>query len=109
MMALDECPPGTSDFSYARKNRLTSHTAGKEDGNAITETEGLYGYSQAYFPIVQGCVYPELRKESAKFVSDLGADGNAIGGLAVGEPTEKMYEMIEVVNDISCLQIARDI
>lgn len=52
------------------------------------------------FPIVQGCVYKDLRQESAKFVADLGADGNAIGGLAVGEPTEKMYEMIEIVNEI---------
>jgi queuine tRNA-ribosyltransferase len=64
------------------------------------ETEGIYGYYQSYFPIVQGCVYPDLRRESAEFVADLGADGNAIGGLAVGEPTEQMYEMIEVVNEI---------
>lgn len=55
---------------------------------------------KAYFPIVQGCTYPDLRRESAKFVADLGADGNAIGGLAVGEPAEVMYDMIEVVNDI---------
>ncbi len=100
MMALDECPPGTSDFSYARKSLDLTHRWLKRGWQRYQETEGLYGYSQAYFPIVQGCVYPELRKESAKFVSDLGADGNAIGGLAVGEPTEKMYEMIEVVNDI---------
>ena len=65
-----------------------------------TSTEGLYGYHQAYFPIVQGCTYPELRRESAKFVTDLGAEGNAIGGLAVGEPAEVMYDMIEVVNEI---------
>ncbi|GFI57305.1 queuine tRNA-ribosyltransferase [Muribaculaceae bacterium] len=100
MMALDECPPGTSDFSYARKSLDLTHRWLKRGWQRYQETEGLYGYSQAYFPIVQGCVYPELRKESARFVSDLGADGNAIGGLAVGEPTEKMYEMIEVVNDI---------
>ena len=66
----------------------------------MNETEGKYGYRQAFFPIVQGCVYPELRREAARHVAELGADGNAIGGLAVGEPTEKMYEMIEVVNEI---------
>ena len=63
-------------------------------------TPDKYGYKQTFFPIVQGCVYPELRRESAKFIADQGREGNAIGGLAVGEPTEKMYEMIEVVNDI---------
>ena len=66
----------------------------------FNETEALYGYQQTLFPIVQGCTYKELRKEAAKFIADKGADGNAIGGLAVGEPTEVMYEMIEVVNDI---------
>lgn len=100
MMALDECPPGTSDYNYARKSLDLTHRWLKRGWKRYQETEVLYGYSQAYFPIVQGCVYPDLRRESAKFISDLGADGNAIGGLAVGEPTEKMYEMIEVVNEI---------
>lgn len=100
MMALDECPPGTSDYSYARKSLDLTHRWLLRGWKRYNETEGIYGYHQAYFPIVQGCVYPDLRRESAKFVADLGADGNAIGGLAVGEPTEKMYEMIEVVNDI---------
>lgn len=100
MMALDECPPGTSDYDYA-KNSLGLTQRWLERGwKRYKETEGLYGYRQAYFPIVQGCVYPDLRSEAAKHVADLGADGNAIGGLAVGEPTEKMYEMIEIVNDI---------
>lgn len=100
MMALDECPPGTSDYDYA-KNSLGLTLRWLQRGwKRYKETEGLYGYSQAYFPIVQGCVYPDLRRESARFVADLGADGNAIGGLAVGEPTEKMYEMIEIVNEI---------
>lgn len=63
-------------------------------------TEPLYGYRQSFFPIVQGCTYPDLRREAAKEVADLGADGNAIGGLAVGEPAEVMYDMIEVVNEI---------
>ena len=66
----------------------------------FNETEPLYGYQQSLFPIVQGCTYPDLRREAAKFVADKGADGNAIGGLAVGEPTEVMYDMIEVVNEI---------
>lgn len=100
MMALDECPPGTSDFDYAKKSlALTQRWLGR-GWKHYKETEGLYGYSQAYFPIVQGCVYPELRREAAKHIADLGADGNAIGGLAVGEPTEVMYDMIEVVNEI---------
>ena len=100
MMALDECTPGDADYEYARKS-LGLTTRWLERGwKHYKETEGIYGYPQAYFPIVQGCVYPDLRRESAKFVADLDADGNAIGGLAVGEPTEKMYEMIEVVNEI---------
>ncbi len=100
MMALDECPPGTAEYSYARKSLDLTQRWLKRGWKRYKETEGNYGYSQAYFPIVQGVVYPELRREAAKFVADLGADGNAIGGLAVGEPTEVMYEMIEVVNDI---------
>ena len=99
-MALDECPPGDSDYSYARKSLDLTLRWLRRGWDRYKSTEGRYGYSQAYFPIVQGCVYPELRRESAKFVADLGADGNAIGGLAVGEPTEKMYDMIEVVNEI---------
>lgn len=66
----------------------------------FNETEPLYGYQQSLFPIVQGCTFPDLRREAAKYIADKGADGNAIGGLAVGEPTEVMYEMIEVVNEI---------
>lgn len=100
MMALDECTPGTADFNYARKSLDLTHRWLKRGWDHFKTTEPIYGYSQTFFPIVQGCVYPELRKESARFVADLGAEGNAIGGLAVGEPTEKMYEMIEVVNDI---------
>ncbi|HJE40074.1 MAG: tRNA guanosine(34) transglycosylase Tgt [Candidatus Amulumruptor caecigallinarius] len=100
MMALDECPPGTSDYAYARKSLDLTHRWLRRGWERYTSTEGLYGYHQAYFPIVQGCTYPELRRESAKFVTDLGAEGNAIGGLAVGEPAEVMYDMIEVVNEI---------
>ena len=100
MMALDECPPGDSDYQYAKKSLALTLRWLRRGWDHYKATDGKYGYSQAYFPIVQGCVYKDLRQESAKFVADLGADGNAIGGLAVGEPTEKMYEMIEIVKEI---------
>ena len=100
MMALDECPPGTSDYDYAKKSLQLTHRWLKRGWDHFNSTEPKYGHKQAFLPIVQGCVYPDLRVESAKFVRDLGAEGNAIGGLAVGEPVEKMYEMIEVVNEI---------
>ena len=100
MMALDECPPGMAEYDYAKKSLGLTHRWLLRGWKRYKETEGLYGYSQAYFPIVQGVRFKDLRRESAKFVSDLGADGNAIGGLAVGEPTEVMYEMIETVNEI---------
>ena len=100
MMAFDECPPGQSDYQYAEKSlRLTQRWL-ERCVKRFRETEPLYGYEQSLFPIVQGCTYKDLRQEAAKHVADIGADGNAIGGLAVGEPTEVMYEMIEVVNEI---------
>ncbi|WP_290045340.1 tRNA guanosine(34) transglycosylase Tgt [uncultured Muribaculum sp.] len=100
MMALDECPSGTADYDYAKKSLGLTTRWLQRGWKRYKETEGRYGYSQAYFPIVQGCTYADLRRESAKTVVDLGADGNAIGGLAVGEPAEVMYDMIEVVNEI---------
>ena len=100
MMALDECTPGDADYDYAKKSLALTRRWLDRGWKHFCETEGLYGYKQTFFPIVQGCVYPDLRIEAAKHVADLGADGNAIGGLAVGEPTEKMYEMIEVVNEV---------
>ncbi|MCH5327271.1 MAG: tRNA guanosine(34) transglycosylase Tgt, partial [Duncaniella sp.] len=100
MMALDECPPGTADFDYARKSLQLTKRWLERGWRHFNSTEPLYGHRQAFFPIVQGVTYPELRREAARHVADLGAEGNAIGGLAVGEPTEVMYEMIEVVNDI---------
>lgn len=100
MMAFDECPPGESDYSYAKKSLGLTQRWLERCWKHFNSTEPLYGYEQSLFPIVQGCKYPDLRREAAKHVADLGADGNAIGGLAVGEPTEVMYEMIEVVNDI---------
>ena len=100
MMALDECPPGTSDFAYARKSLGLTHRWLDRCIRRFRETEPKYGYQQSLFPIVQGCTFPELRRESAEFVASKECDGNAIGGLAVGEPAEVMYEMIEVVNGI---------
>ena len=100
IMALDECPPGTSDRAYAEKSLGLTHRWLDRCINRFNETEPLYGYHQSLFPIVQGCTYRDLRQKSAEFVAFKNADGNAIGGLAVGEPAEVMYEMIEVVNEI---------
>lgn len=100
MMAFDECPPGTADYAYARQSLDLTHGWLRRCWKRFHETEPRYGYSQALFPIVQGCVYKDLRRESARFMTDFGAEGYAIGGLAVGEPAEVMYEMIEEVNDI---------
>ncbi|MBR7094177.1 MAG: tRNA guanosine(34) transglycosylase Tgt [Prevotella sp.] len=100
IMALDECPPGQSDYQYAKKSLGLTERWLDRCIKRFNETEPLYGYEQSLFPIVQGCTFKDLRSEAAKFVADKGADGNAIGGLAVGEPTEVMYEMIEVVNAI---------
>ena len=100
MMALDECPPGKSDYAYAKKSLGLTQRWLNRCIKRFNETKPIYGYKQSLFPIVQGCTYKDLRQEAAKFVADKGADGNAIGGLAVGEPTEVMYDMIEVVNEI---------
>ena len=100
IMALDECPPGESDYAYAKKSLGLTQRWLDRCFKRFNETEPLYGYHQSLFPIVQGCKYKDLRREAAKYVADKGAEGNAIGGLAVGEPTEVMYEMIEVVNEI---------
>ena len=100
MMAFDECPPGESDYQYARRSLGLTQRWLDRCMKRFNETAPLYGHQQSLFPIVQGCTYKDLRQEAAKYVSDLGADGNAIGGLAVGEPTEVMYDMIEVVNAI---------
>ena len=100
IMALDECPPGESDYNYAKKSLGLTHRWLDRCIKRFNETEPLYGYKQSLFPIVQGCTFKDLREQSAEFVASKNADGNAIGGLAVGEPTEVMYEMIEVVNAI---------
>lgn len=100
IMAFDECPPGDCDWRYARQSLDLTLRWLERCHKRLSETEPLYGYPQSLFPIVQGAGFSDLRRESAERVAELGADGNAIGGLSVGEPTEVMYEMIEVVNEV---------
>lgn len=100
MMALDECPPYPSDYQYAKKSAELTHRWLERGIKRFRETEGLYGHKQAFFPIVQGSTYKDLREMSAEKIASMGAQGNAIGGLSVGEPTDKMYEMLEIVNYI---------
>ncbi len=100
MMALDECTPYPCTYDYAKKSLNITHSWLERGVKHYKETEPLYGYSQAYLPIVQGSVYKDLREKSAEFIASQGMEANAIGGLSVGEPVEKMYEMIEVVNNI---------
>lgn len=100
MMAFDECPSGTADYDYARKSLDLTESWLKRCVSRYQETQPKYGYHQSLFPIVQGCTYPNLRRRAAENVARQEMEGNAIGGLAVGEPAEVMYEMIEIVNDI---------
>ena len=100
IMAFDECCPGDANYEYAKKSLGLTERWLDRCFKRFNETEPKYGYRQSLFPIVQGCVYSDLRIRAAENVAAKEADGNAIGGLAVGEPTEKMYEMIEIVNGI---------
>ncbi|MBP5535426.1 MAG: tRNA guanosine(34) transglycosylase Tgt [Bacteroidales bacterium] len=100
IMAFDECAPGNADHRYAKQSMELTHRWLDRCLARFNATQPLYGYSQSLFPIVQGCKYRDLRQQSAEYIAAKGADGNAIGGLAVGEPVETMYEMIEVVNAI---------
>lgn len=100
IMAFDECPPGDSDYAYARKSLSLTERWLDRCIKRMEETRPLYGHHQSLFPIVQGCKYRDLRLEAARHAADREAEGYAIGGLAVGEPTEVMYEMIEVVNGV---------
>ena len=100
MMAFDECPPGDSPRDYAAKSLALTERWLDRCFNRYRQTSPKYGHYQALFPIVQGCTYPDLRARAAENVKQYDADGYAIGGLAVGEPTDVMYEMIEVVNAI---------
>jgi queuine tRNA-ribosyltransferase len=97
IMALDECPPGTSDYTYARRSLLLTQQWLERGVRHFRQTEPLYGYSQTLFPIIQGCVFKDLRQMAAEHVASFDCDGVAIGGLSVGEPAEVMYEMIEAV------------
>ena len=97
IMALDECCPGDADHAYARKSLNLTKSWLERFAKRFRETEPLYGYDQTFFPIIQGCVYEDLRREAVEHAVGIDADGYAIGGLAVGEPTEKMYEMLELV------------
>jgi queuine tRNA-ribosyltransferase len=100
IMAFDECTPYPCDKTYAENSMHLTHRWLKRCIKRFDETEPLYKHSQALFPIVQGSVYPDLRKQSAEFIASQNREGNAIGGLSVGEPAEDMYAMLEVVNDI---------
>lgn len=100
IMAFDECTPYPCDYKYAKNSLALTHRWLNRCVSRFNETEPLYGYEQALFPIVQGSVYKDLRVESAEFIASKNCFGNAIGGLSVGEPAHEMYAMTEVVTDI---------
>lgn len=100
IMAFDECTPYPCEYEYAKKSMHLTHRWLERCVKRFAETECTYGYKQTLFPIVQGSVYKDLRKQSADFIASVNAEGNAIGGLSVGEPDEDMYEMTELVCDI---------
>ena len=100
MMALDECCPGDADRAYAKKSLELTKGWLERYAARFRQSEPLYGYEQTFFPIIQGCVYPDLRVEAAEHALQYADVGIAIGGLAVGEPTETMYEMLEVLNPV---------
>jgi queuine tRNA-ribosyltransferase len=100
IMAFDECTPYPCEFDYAKKSMQLTHRWLARCVKHKNASEPLYGYHQSLFPIVQGSTYPDLRKESAEFIASMDCDGNAIGGLSVGEPAEMMYEMCDLVCSI---------
>lgn len=100
IMALDECPPGNSDHAYAKKSLKLTQQWLERGVTHFDNTEPLYGHSQTFFPIIQGCVYPDLRAEAAEHAVSLNREGYAIGGLSVGEPAEVMYQMLEVLQPL---------
>lgn len=100
VMAFDECTPYPAEYTYAKKSMELTHRWLARCVQHFNHTTPLYGYHQSLFPIVQGSTYSDLRKASAAFIADMGAEGNAIGGLSVGEPEEMMYEMCELCCDI---------
>ena len=100
IMAFDECTPYPCDYDYAKRSMHMTHRWLKRCCTHFDQGEGKYGYEQTLFPIVQGSVYPDLRKQSAEFIAGMDREANAIGGLSVGEPKEDMYGMTDVVTDI---------
>tara|TARA_B110000003_G_scaffold34355_1_gene31723 strand:- start:16781 stop:17911 length:1131 start_codon:yes stop_codon:yes gene_type:complete len=100
IMAFDECTPYPCDYNYAKKSMHMTHRWLKRCINHLDKTPLKYDYNQTFFPIVQGSTYKDLRRQSAEFIASVGADGNAIGGLSVGEPAEELYAMTEVVCEI---------
>ena len=100
IMAFDECTPYPCEFNYAKKSMHMTHRWLKRCVKEFNKSPSLYEYTQTLFPIVQGSTYKDLRAESAEFISSIGAKGNAIGGLSVGEPAEEMYGMTEIVCNI---------
>jgi queuine tRNA-ribosyltransferase len=100
IMAFDECTPWPSEKVYAEKSMHLTHRWLKRCVEHFKATEGLYGYSQTLFPIVQGSTFPDLRKQSAEYIASMNCEGNAIGGLSVGEPHEDMYSMTDLVCSI---------
>lgn len=100
IMAFDECTPYPCEYAYAKRSMHMTHRWLDRCISYLQENAPKYGYHQSLFPIVQGSVYPDLRRASAEYIASKGADGNAIGGLSVGEPAEKMYEITEIVCDI---------
>lgn len=100
IMAFDECTPYPCEYEYARKSMEMTHRWLDRCIERFDATEGIYGYEQTLFPIVQGSTYKDLRKQSAEVIASKNQAGNAIGGLSVGEPAEMMYEMTELVCDI---------
>ncbi|SHE86449.1 tRNA-guanine transglycosylase [Psychroflexus salarius] len=100
IMAFDECTPYPCDYKYAKRSMHMTHRWLERCIKRINETEPLYGHQQTLFPIVQGSTYKDLRQQSAEYIAGVGAEGNAIGGLSVGEPDDEMYAMTEVVNNI---------
>jgi queuine tRNA-ribosyltransferase len=104
IMAFDECTPYPCDYDYAKKSMELTHRWLRRCCNHFDNNQGHYGYNQTLFPIVQGSTFKDLREESAAFVADQNRDGNAIGGLSVGEPAEMMYEMTDLV----CSVLPRD-
>ena len=107
MMALDECCPGDADYKYAERSLSLTQGWLERYARRFAETEPLYGYEQEFFPIIQGCVYPDLRRRAAEHALQYSRSGIAIGGLAVGEPTEKMYAMLEVLDPVIPQEKAR--